>query len=126
MLFLLNDTVLDIDPREFSSPLDATRFRALTLNAVIKLGAEMFAESPILQRTETERAKRLAFLIYSKAPEVNAALFVAPAQGCPPQEVISRFCSVAMPVMGQLNARQNEGALDAVSADKEVWRRLAA
>ncbi len=117
MLFLLNDAVLDIDPREFSAPLEPTRFRALSLNAVIKLGAEMFAESPTLQRTELERAKRLAFLIQIKAPEINAALFVAPALGCEPEEVISRFASVALPVMGQL---------DAVSADKEVWRRLAA
>ena len=126
MLFLLNDAVLDIDPREFSTPLEPTRFRALTLNAVIKLGAEMFAEAPTLQRSELERAKRLAFLIQMKAPEINAALFVAPAQGCQPDEVISRFACVALPVMGQLDARQREGQLDAVSADKEVWRRLAA
>ena len=126
MLFLLNDTVLDINPMAISTPLEPMRFRALSLHAVLQLGAEMFAESPNLQRDEPERAKRLAFLIHYRAPEINAALFVAPALNCPPDEVISRFATVSMPIMGQLNARQEDGELDTVSADKEVWRRLAA
>ena len=126
MLFLLNDTVINIDPHVGEMPLDPHRFRALTLAYVIQLGAELYSEQPMLHKEDPERARRLALLIISKAPEINAALFVAPTKGCPTDQVISRFANVGLPVMAALNSRQNEGGLTPVAADREVWRRLAA
>ncbi|MEO6340297.1 MAG: hypothetical protein ABIO39_09690 [Caulobacteraceae bacterium] len=126
MLFLLNDTVINVDPHAGEMPLDPHRFRALTLEYVIQLGAELYSEQPMLHREDPERARRLALLIMSKAPEINAALFVAPTQGCPTNQVISRFANVGLPVMAALNTRQNDGSLTPVAADREVWRRLAA
>ena len=38
-----------------------------------------------------ERAKRLAALIVTKAPTVNAALFLAPVRGCSTGEVAYRY-----------------------------------
>lgn len=126
MLFLLNDRLFDLNPRSIEAPLDPVRFHALTLSYVIKLGQEMFAENPLLQRDDEERARRLALLIITKAPHVNAALFSAPSKGCRPDQVATRFASLDIEVMGTLYAREREGQLNPVTADREVWRRMAA
>ncbi len=126
MLFLMNDVILHLDSDEAPTPLEAARFHALSLSYVVKLGQELFAEHPLLQKTDPEKARRLALLLSSKQPDLNAALFVAPAIGCPPDEVATRFCSLSFDIMATLQARQNVGALNAVAADREVWRRMAA
>ena len=126
MLFLMNDAVLTLDPRRLSVPLEVQRFRSVSLSFVIELGQELFAEQPLLQHTDRERAERLAWLLVSKQHDLNAALFVAPVQGCAPSEVTTRFCGLSFEVMATLYGRQNEGALTPVAADREVWRRMAA
>ena len=125
MLFLLNDALLELDPRD-QPPLEAGRFHALSLPKVLKLGAELFAEEPLLHQTNPERAKRLAMLIRAKEPEVNAALFVAPTKDCAPDHVISRVAAVSLEVMGSLCSRARSGGLNPATADREVWRRMAA
>ena len=125
MLFLLNDALIDLDPRD-QPPLEAGRFDALKLPHLLELGAELFSEEPLLHQTHPARAKRLAMLIRAKEPQVNAALFVAPAQHCGPETVISRVAAVSLEVMATLNARNKTGALNPVTADREVWRRMAA
>ena len=126
MFFLLNDTLLDLDWRQLEPPLESARFQALSLAYLTKLGQEMFAEMPLLQHQDVERASRLAMLIVTKAPEVNAALFVAPSKGCRPDQVATRFASLGIDVMGALYAKEREGLLNPVTADREVWRRMAA
>jgi hypothetical protein len=126
VLFLLNDVVLDIDTRSLMPPLDVRRFQALSLDYVVRLGQELFAETPLLPRAAPERARRLAALLTLKQPNLNAALFVAPSRGCPPDQVAARFCGLSIDVIATLHQRQQAGALDAVTADREVWRRLAA
>jgi hypothetical protein len=126
LLFLMNDVILNIDPQETSSPLEASRLHALSLAFVVKLGQELYAEHPMLQKTHPEKAARLAILLMSKQPDLNAALFVAPAVGCEPELVATRFCSLSFDIMAVLQSRQNDGSLTAVAADREVWRRLAA
>jgi hypothetical protein len=126
MLFLLNDRILAFDPKEYAPPLEPDRFDALTLPFVMKLGQEVFAECPLLHREEPERAKRLATLIATKNPGVNAALFSAPSQGCRPDEVQSRLAALTVDVIAGLYKRDQTGALNAVTADREVWRRMAA
>jgi hypothetical protein len=121
MYFLLNDVILTVDPSVHAPPVDA-----ISLDAVSRLGAELYAANPLLHQTNPERAKRLAALILSKAPEVNAALFVAPSKNCSVAQVACRYAQVSVEIMGALYARQQQGALTTVSADKEVWRRLAA
>jgi hypothetical protein len=122
----MNDVVLTVDPQTTVVPLEAGRFRALSLPFVIQLGQELFAEHPRLQHTQPEKARRLAMLLMSKDPELNAALFVAPTEHCRPDEVVSRFCALSVDVMAALASRQRSGDLSAVAADREVWRRLAA
>ena len=126
MLFLLNDRILDLNLRRFEAPLDPARFQALTLPFVMKLGQEAFADAPLLHRDDAERGRRLAMLIAIKAPEVNAALFVAPAKNCRPDEVSGRFATLSLDLMATLYVRDRDGVLDLLTADREVWRRMAA
>lgn len=126
MLFLMNDAVLDLGGSQAPPPLAPERLRALSLAHVLKLGAELFSERPLLHREDPARARRLALLVLSKAPEVNAALFSAPAAGCPPEAVSSRLATLSIDVMAALLNQERRGALTPVSADREVWRRMAA
>ncbi|MFZ5670506.1 MAG: hypothetical protein ACOY4K_13520 [Pseudomonadota bacterium] len=126
MLFLMNDVVLNLDALELAPPVAARRFAHLSLAFVNQLGAELFAEEPLLPHKAPDRALRLASLIVAKAPEINAALFVAPARGCPVDQVQSRYAQIGFEVMGLLYERQQHGALTTLEADRQVWRRLAA
>ena len=126
MLFLLNDVVFDLDAACPVSPADARRFETLGLDYVMELGCELFAEDPMLHRNDPQRARRLAWLIADRSPQVNAALFAAPEAGCAPELVEPRFCALPVMVMDQLNRRASAGKLNAVAADKVVWGRLAA
>jgi len=78
MLFLMNDVILSFDPSELAPPVTRDRFAKLSLNSVLDLGKELFSEEPLLPHKDIERAQRLAALIIAKAPDINAALFVAP------------------------------------------------
>lgn len=126
MLFLMNEVVLNLDALDLAPPVTAQRFAKLNLQFVSQLGAELFSEEPLLQRVAPERAARLAALIVAKAPEINAALFVAPSKGCPVDQVQSRYASLGFEVMSVLYDRQRHGVLTTVEADRHVWRRLAA
>ncbi len=126
MIFLMNDTVLDVDMRRLAPPLAAGRFRALTLPFVLKLGRELYAEQPLLHRADPERAHRLAALIVCKSPKVNAALFEAPHAGCDPNQVGARLAEVGIELMAHLSGRQADAALTPYAVDCEVWRRMAA
>ena len=119
MLFLLNDVVFDLDEACPVTPADARRFEKLGLDYLLELGCELFAEDPLLHRNDPERARRLAWLIAERSPDVNAALFAAPAAACNPDLVEPRFCTLPEQVMRQLQAKGRR--LDAVSADRAVW-----
>ena len=125
MQFLMNDAVLEIDLPTLLAG-QGPKLRALSVSGVIALGREMFAEAPLLHRRAPERAQRLAALIVAKAPDVNAALFLAPEPACKPAEVMTRFAAVEVGVIARLTSKQRAGELTPVSADREVWRRLAA
>jgi hypothetical protein len=126
MLFLMNDVVLNLDTIKLSPRMVGRRFGVLSLQAVKRLGQELYAEYPLLHLMKPQRATRLASLIIAKAPSVNAALFTAPTFDCKAQDVTVRFASVDFDVMARLASRQDEGLLDTVWTDRQVWRRLAA
>ena len=126
MLFLLNDVVFDLDEACPVTAADARRFEKLGFDYVLELGCELFAEDPLMHRTDPGRARRLAWLIAERSPEINAALFAAPARDCAPELVEPRFCALPEPVIRQLMTRAAKGKLDAVAADRAVWNRMAA
>ena len=124
MLFLLNDVVFDLDEACPVTPADARRFDRLDFDYVLALGCELFAEDPMLHVNDPGRARRLAWLIADRSPDVNAALFAAPAAACDPDLVEPRFCALPAAVMDQLQAKGRR--LNAVAADRAVWNRMAA
>ena len=126
MYFLLNDTVFNLNADDISPNMIGRRFGAIGFDFVQTLGQELFAELPQAQLTHPERAIKLAALIQFKAPSINAALFVAPSSPCRPRDVGVRFASLEIEVIAGLQSRAAEGSLNAVIADREVWRRLAA
>src|SRR5258708_23864015 len=82
MRFLMNDVVLNLGGAGPSPRASAWRYRRLTLDFICELGAELYAQFPLLQTTAPERAARLAAMIVAKDPNINTALFVAPALNC--------------------------------------------
>ena len=126
MFFLLNDVVLTVRGAELAPVVMLKRFRVLDFNFVQRLGQELYAEHPLLHFAKPERAKRLAALIMAKAPEINAAHFLAPGDDVEPDDVQARFAHIEIETMAYLYRRQQEGRLDAVTADSNVWKRLAA
>ena len=126
MLFLLNDVMLNLGGPLKPPPLDIKQMSALTFSAVERLGAEMFAEDPLLHRHDPERACRLALLISTKRHDINAALCAAPAKGCSPELVQVRYASLSLEAMAGLYAEHRAGGLTPFTADRQVWRRMAA
>lgn len=126
MLFLMNDAVLDLGDSKMAPRAAGLKFPSLPLQSVTRLGQEFYAETPLLHLVRPDRAKRLASLIMAKAPGVNAAQFLAPAFGCPPSEVCVHYATLDHDLMARLAERQDEGLLDTVWTDRQVWRRLAA
>ncbi len=126
MYFLLNDAVLNLQGEDLAPNVIGRRFASIGFDYVQSLGQELFAEEPTVQHTHPERAQKLAALILSKQPTINAALFVAPAKGCKPSQVGVRFASLDLAAIASLQRQQASGELNAVIADREVWRRLAA
>ena len=125
MLFLLNDSVFEVDPTLMSGA-DARRFDRLSFDFVVEMGCELFAEDPLLHRNDPERALRLACLIAHREPGLNAALFAAPAENCAPELVEPRFAVLPDEILKQLQNKARRGRLDAVTADRAVWGRMAA
>lgn len=129
MLFLLNDVVFDLEETCPVSPGDARRFESLDFDYVMELGCELFAEDPLLHRNDPVRARRLAWLIHDRSPEVNAALFAAPECDCDPALVEPLFCALPQTLMGQLQAKAKRPAgrrTATVDVDRAVWNRMAA
>ncbi|MDP8916370.1 MAG: hypothetical protein M3M95_04045 [Pseudomonadota bacterium] len=125
MLFLLNDVVLNLEPAA-APPLDTRSLAALSLHAITRLGQDMYAEQPLMHRQDLARASRLALLIAAKTPEINAALFAAPAKGCTPEAVAVRYATLSIDAMAVLYTQQRRSGLTPVFVDNQVWRRLAA
>ena len=126
MLFLLNDVVLNLAPKSLTPPMPATKFAALGLTHVMRLGRELFAGEPRLTAAVDRRAEKLAMLLVAKAPQVNAALFTPPAPGCDPEEVAVRLATVDLDVLAVIKSRQDDSGPSAAVADQQVWRRRAA
>ena len=126
MLFLFNDTVLTLDSETLAEAKAKSLQAPLRFEFISRMGQELFAEDPLVHKNRPERARRLAGLIVSKAPTVNAALFLAPMRGCPIDQVQFRYAQVSFEVICALASRQSKGHLSTVDADRQVWKRLAA
>ncbi|HWA63349.1 MAG TPA: hypothetical protein VG939_18375 [Caulobacteraceae bacterium] len=126
MLFLLNDTVLELEAQAMTPPQVAATLSRMTLIDAITLAKEAFAVEPELHRRAPERAKKAALLILLKQPQINAAQFIVPARHCNAKDVQVRFAALGAEVMFDLKALQDRGKLTAAYVDVHVWSRAAA
>jgi hypothetical protein len=128
MLFLMNDALIQLTSDDLLVPMREAQVQshALSFDFIRQLGCEVFANEPMLQVRNPDKARRLAALIVAREPQINAALFVAPKTGCLPEDVQCRFVSIGLEIVGLLKERQELGILTNVYADRQVWRRLAA
>jgi len=126
MLFLLNDAVIRLSNFSADVNLPVAQVASLQLPQILRMGQIEFARNPQLQQKDPLQALRICALILSRAPKVNAALFIAPRPGCAPHEVGVRLANVEIDVMAKLYTLQKAGQLDPRAADMKVWRRLAA
>jgi hypothetical protein len=126
LLYLINDRILEFDPAAMMQPLEQDRFEALSLDYVIELGKEMFAEDAHAQRNSPERARRLCYLIHLKSPKINAVSFYDATGSRQAKDVLYAAKFVHDQVLDMLHTQQILGQLDAAKVDLAVWNRMAA
>jgi hypothetical protein len=126
MLFLLNDVILTLDSVDDREGLAGARLEGLSLNVVTRMGQELFAVEPQLQKTNPERAKRLATLLIAAEPSINAALYLAPQLNCRPDKVTARYADTGLAALAQLYNFQKQGQSITVQAHQMVWQAKAA
>jgi len=126
VLFLLNDWIVDVGPLSAATPAIAGRVAGLQPLEVIGLVRELFAADPGFIRTKPAAALKAALMLILKAPELNAALFVAPRPGCHPAEVTARFAAIDPHVLHEFKALQDQGRLTFAAINAEVWSQASA
>ena len=126
MLFLLNDRVVDVGSAFAAPPEIAGRVSQLGQLDVIGLVREMFAADPGFLHTKPRAAVKAALMLILKAPELNAALFIAPEAGCHPALVTARFAAVDPHVLHAFKALQDEGRLTFSAINADVWSQARA
>jgi hypothetical protein len=107
-------------------PLDEARFSHLSLDYITSLGKEIFFEDHNTHRKNTEKSRRLCYLITMKAPKFNAAQFYPTGAAQNPQDLEVELKCLNDMVLGMMYEQQMRGQLDALRVDQAVWHRLAA
>lgn len=107
-------------------PLDAQRFEALSLDYITQLGKEMFNDDPNAHRSNSERARRLCYLILQKMPRINAAQFYANGTSGRAEDMGVDLKALNEMVLGMMYQEQMRGQLNSQKVDQAVWHRMAA
>ena len=126
MLFLLNDTVLDLgvaaDTLARVGGPDVARAR---LGAAVKAGQEAIFAAGGFAVVHPDVALRIAAEI-AVASEANAALFVRPERARSMAQVAVRLASAPLMTMVALQQRQERSGPDPAFVNAHVWNLAAA
>lgn len=122
MLFLMNDSVIDIGDPEMSL-IDAVgviglRHDRLSARDVVEMGRQVWFKARGEPSAAVQRA--IAALIAMKL-EADAALFIVPPDARGPADVKTRFASASTTLIAQMYARQNIGALTPREINEAIW-----
>jgi hypothetical protein len=120
MLFLLNDTVLEVGSTMKTPPGFARQVASSTMDELLRLVGQEFEADRDFARRSPVRAQRAALMLLLKAPTHNAALFVPGPDG-----VRARLASLDLLVMFQLKGVQDAGQLTASEVNARVWATCA-
>lgn len=121
MLFLLNDTVLDIGlPAETLARLGGPATSSARLANAITAGQEIIFQSGSFQRVPADLAIKVAAEIASTS-EANAALFVRPDRARAAAHVGVRLASVSISTLAVILMHQEKYGADPGFINDQVW-----
>ena len=124
MLFLLNDTVLDLGlPNlrlESLVGADAQRLQQLSGQEVVDLARRAFFDVGAGNMPDQRTSLTLASLIALRS-QADAALFQRPYGARSPKDVLYRFVSMPLTTIHYLAALQQAGTLTRAKINETVW-----
>lgn len=127
MLFLMNDTVIDIGDPE-NTLIDTVgvvglRYDTLKAKDIVQMAQQVWFKA---RRHEPglDVQKAIAALVALKI-EADAALIVVPLGARGPEDVQTRFASAPIPLMARMYAMQGAGSLSARVVSESVWQAAA-
>lgn len=121
MLFLLNDTVLDLGVAgETFARVGGGPPATARLGHGVRAGQEAMFAAGAFTRAHPDVAFAVAAEI-ALASEANAALFVRPAKVKGPQDVAVRLASAPLTTLARLLAHQNRFGPDPAYVNDQVW-----
>jgi hypothetical protein len=124
MLFLLNDTVLDLGmPSEAFARAGGSPTAAKLANGV-RAGQEALFAAGSFARAHPDVAFAVAAEI-ALSSEANAALFVTPPRVRSAQEVAVRLASAPLTTLARILAHQNKFGPDPAFVNEQVWNLAA-
>jgi len=121
VLFLLNDTVLDLGlPGETFARVGGGAPGVARLGHAVRAGQEAMFAAGAFTRAHPDVAFAVAAEI-ALASEANAALFVLPGRVKRPEEVAVRLASAPLTTLVRILAHQNRVGPDPVFVNQQVW-----
>lgn len=121
MLFLLNDTVLNLGlPGDTFARAGGGSPSAANLGHAVRAGQEAIFAAGAFTRAHPDIAFAVAAEI-ALASEANAVLFVAPPRVKRPEEVAVRLASAPLTTLARLLAHQSRVGPDPAFVNQQVW-----
>lgn len=116
MLFLLNDTVLEVGSAMNTPSEIANQVGAASLDQLLGLVGQAFARDPCFARNSPAQARKAALMLLLKAPTQNGALFISGPAG-----LSARLASIDLILLFELKGLQDEGRLTSAEVNGRVW-----
>jgi hypothetical protein len=121
MLFLLNDTVLDLGlPAEMFARVGGGTPVKARMDHAISAGQEALFSAGAFQSAHPDVVFAIAAEI-ALCSEANAALFVAPPRVRKPAEVAVRLASAPLTTLARIQAYQKRFGPDPAFVNQQVW-----
>ncbi len=121
MLFLLNDTVLDLGlPADTFARVGGGSPAKARMDHAIRTGQEALFSAGSFANAHPDVAFAIATEI-ALSSEANAALFVVPMRARKPVEVAVRLASAPLTTLARLLVYQNRFGCDPAFVNQQVW-----
>lgn len=121
MLFLLNETVLDLGlPGETFAKVGGGSLATARMDHAIRTGQEALLAAGAFTNAHPDIVYAIAAEI-ALCSEANAALFVAPLRARKSTEVAVRLASAPLTTLARLQVYQNRFGTDPAYVNQQVW-----
>lgn len=126
MLFLLNDTLLEAEPRDVANADVVAHLQTLPMQRIVELICEQFLQVPNLPVADPKRAAKAAVMLSVRQPEINAALFIATPRPEGGIRYAHRLAALGAEVIYELKGLRDQGRLTAGVVNALVWEAAGA